>query len=68
MRYMYINHQTPAFLDETDCQIPAWDADGVLVANDAIIRKAAPEAEYNNLAEYLRAWQVNFNFDIIEYF
>lgn len=68
MRYMYINHQTPAFLDETECQIPAWHADGVAVGNDAIIRKAAPEAEYNNLAEYLSAWQVNFNFDIIEYF
>ena len=68
MQYMYINYQTPSFLDETDCQIPRWDADGVAVTNDSIIRKAAPEAEYNNLAEYLAAWQVNFNFDIIEYF
>ena len=68
MQYMYINHQTPSFHDETDCQIPRWDADGVAVTNDSIIRKAAPEAEYNNLAEYLAAWQVNFNFDIIEFF
>lgn len=68
MQYMYINHQTPSFLEETEYQIPRWDADGVAVGNDSIIRKAAPEAEYNNLAEYLGAWQVNFNFDIIEHF
>ena len=68
MQYMYINHQTPAFLEETEYQIPRWHADGVAVENDAIIRKAAPEAEYNNLAEYLGAWQIHFNFDIIEHF
>ena len=68
MRFMYINYQTPSFPEEPDCQIPRWDADGVAVSGDAIIRKAAPEAEYNNLAEYLAAWQINFNFDIIEYF
>ena len=68
MQYMYFNHQPAAFLEETEYQIPRWDADGVAVGNDAILRKAAPEAEYNNLAEYLGAWQVHFNFDIIEYF
>lgn len=69
MRYMYLYHQPSAFLqDAADCEIPRWDADGVAVGNDAILRKAAPEAEYNNLAEYLGAWQIHFNFDIIEYF
>ena len=57
MQYMYFNHQPAAFLEETEYQIPRWDADGVAVGNDSIIRKAAPEAEYNNLAEYLGAWQ-----------
>ena len=69
MQYMYINHQTPTFLEETDeYQIAQWFADGVAPGNDAIIRKAAPEAEYNNLAEYLAAWRVDFTFDIMEHF
>lgn len=68
MQYMYFNHQTPAFLEEDAYQIANWFADGVAPGNDAIIRKAAPEAEYNNLAEYLAAWRVDFTFDIIEYF
>ena len=70
MWYMYFNHQPASFLEEAEYEIPRWDADGVAVGNDSIIRKAAPEAEYNNLAEYLGAWQVHFTstFDIIEYF
>ena len=69
MQYMYRNHQPAAFLeDSAEYEIPEWHADGVAVGNDAILRKAAPEAEYNNLAEYLGAWQIHFNFDIIEYF
>ena len=60
---------TPTSLEGTDeYNIPRLQSDGVGVGNDAILRKAAPEAEYNNLAEYLGAWQVHFNFDIIEYF
>ena len=68
MGYMYMNHQPAAFLESTGYEIAQWHAGGVAVGNDAIIRKAAPEAEYNNLAEYLAAWQVNLTFDIIEYF
>ena len=68
MRYMYINHQPPAFLEADGYEIANWFADGVAPGNDAIIRKAAPEAEYNNLAEYLAAWRVDFTFDIIEHF
>ena len=68
MDYMYVNHQPASLLEGTNYQIPRWDAGGVVIGDDAIIRKAAPEAEYNNLAEYLGACRVDFTFDIIEYF
>lgn len=68
MQYMYFNHQPAAFLEEDKYEIANWFADGVAPGDNAIIRKAAPEAEYNNLAEYLAAWRVDFTFDIIERF
>ena len=68
MQYMYFNHQPAAFLEEDKYEIANWFADGVAPGNDAIIRKAVPEAEYNNLVEHLAAWRVDFTFDIIERF
>lgn len=68
MAYMYVNHQVSSVFERGGYQVPRWDSDGISVSGEGIIRKAVPEVGYNNISEYLGAWQVNFNFDIVEWF
>ena len=67
MSYMYTNYKTPSSIVQSDSgQVVQWDASGIGVTNNLILRSVMADAQSS--ADYLRAWQVNFNFDIIERF